>query len=116
MHRLLVLLFLAMILIPQSSQAMPISEFLKHPEQQQRVYALGAVSMLAFSVGINGDPARTNCITHWYEEKGQDQFFAALALSPQAFKARFKFDITDESLGHVELVLMRLANETCPEK
>ena len=116
MHRLPALLFLAMILIPQSSQAMPISAFLKHPPEQQRVYALGAVSMLAFSVGINGDPARTKCITDWYEAKGDDQFFAALALSPQAFKARFKFDINDESLGHVELVMMRLANETCPEK
>jgi hypothetical protein len=83
MHRLLVLLFLAMILIPQSSQAILISAFLKHPEEQQRVYALGAVSMLAFSVGINGDPARTKCITDWYEAKGDDQFFAALALSPR---------------------------------
>ena len=116
MHRLLVLLFLAMILIPQSSQAMPISYFLTRPKNEQSIYAHGAVSMLAFTVGINGDPARTNCITHWYEEKGEDQFFAALALSPQAFKARFKFDLNDESLGHVELVLMRMANEACPEK
>ena len=116
MHRLLVLLFLAMILIPQSSQAMPISYFLTRPKTEQSIYAHGAVSMLAFTVGINGDPARTNCITHWYEEKGDDQFFAALALSPQAFKARFRFDPDDESLGHVEMVLMRMANEVCPEK
>ena len=116
MRRFLVLLFLAMILIPQSSQAMPISEFLKHPEQQQRVFALGAVSMMAFSEGINGHAARMKCITDWYEAKGDDQFFAALALSPKAFKARFKFDPNDEGLGYVELVLMRMANEVCPEK
>jgi hypothetical protein len=116
MHRLLVLLFLAMILIPQSSQAMPIREFLKHPEQQQRIFALGAVSMLAFSEGINGHAARMKCITDWYEAKGDDQFFAALALWPRDFKARFKFDPNDEGLGYVELVLMRMANEVCPEK
>src|ERR1035437_4923648 len=116
MHRLPALHFLAMILIPQSSQAIPISAFLKHPEEQQRVYALGAISMLAFSVGVNGDPARTKCITDWYEAKGDDQFFAALALSPKDFKARFKVDINDEGLGHVELVLMRMANDVCPEK
>jgi len=81
MHRLPALLFLAMILIPQSSQAMPISEFLKHPEQQQRIFALGAVSMLVFSEGINGHAARMKCITDWYEAKGDDQFFAAPALS-----------------------------------
>jgi hypothetical protein len=83
MHRLLVLLFLAMILIPQSSQAILISAFLKHPEEQQRVYALGAVSMLAFSVGINGDPARTKCITDWYEAKGTISFSPRLPCRPR---------------------------------
>ena len=116
MHRLLVLLFLAMILIPQSSQAMPISYFLTRPKNEQSIYAHGAGSMLAFSEGINGHAARMKCITDWYVAKGDDQFFDALALSPKAFKARFKFDPNDEGLGYVELVLMRMANEVCPEK
>jgi hypothetical protein len=115
MKRLLFLLSLAL-LIPQPSHAMPISAFLEHPQTEQHVYALGALSMMAFTEGINGHQPRMQCMTDWYVKgQGENQFFAAIRLSPSAFKARFGFD-RDGDIGLVELVIMRLGNDACPAK
>jgi hypothetical protein len=115
MHRFLVPLSLVLILIPRSSQATPVTAFLRHPETEQHVYALGAVSMLAFTEITNGHKARAQCITDWYNAKGEDQFFAGVNLAPQAFKARFGISRDDETIAHIEILLIRLANEACPK-
>jgi hypothetical protein len=114
MRRSLVALSLALTLIPQAAQAIPISTFLQISEKEQRAYVAGAVSMLAFSELAADRSARTNCITGWYRGKGEDQIFAGLKLDPAAFKARFGVD-RDGNNGHVELVMLRLANEACPK-
>jgi hypothetical protein len=101
-------------LMPRPAAAMPILEFRTHPEEQQRVYALGAVSMLAFSEGMRDKEKRMQCITDWYGAKGEGEFFSALRLSPQAFKQRYGFREDDDSTGYVELLIMRLANDACP--
>src|SRR5271169_5014144 len=102
MNRLLFLLSLA-VLIPQPSQAMPISAFFQHPQTEQHVYALGALSMMAFTEGINGHKARMQCMTDWYVKgHGEEQFFDAIIVSPSTFKARFGFD-WDSDIGLVEL-------------
>jgi len=113
MNRFLALLLLAA-LIPQPAQAIPITTFLQRPENEQHAYAAGAASMLAFTEGMAERAARANCITGWYRDKGQDQLYAALVLGPAAFKARFGFD-REGNNGHVEMVMIRLANEACPK-
>jgi hypothetical protein len=113
MHRFLIPLLLA-ILLTQPSHAIPISTFLRQQQNEQRAYAAGGVSMLAFTEGMAKNETRMNCITGWYRGKGEEQLFAALQLDPAAFKTRFGFD-RDGDNGHVELVLMRLANEACPK-
>ena len=115
MNRLLVALFLAVILLPQSSHAIAISTFLQRTQNEQQAYVAGATSMLAFSEGVAGRSARMNCITGWYRGQGADQLFAALKLDSAAFKTRFGFD-RDGNNGHVELVLLRLASDACPTK
>ena len=115
MHRLPVALFLAVTLLPQSSQAIPISTFLQRPQNEQQAYVAGATSMLAFTEGVAGRSTRMNCITGWYRGQGGDQLFAALKLDSAAFKTRFGFD-RDGNNGHVELVLLRLINDACPAK
>ena len=117
MRRLLVLsLFLGTILLAQSAAAMPIAAFLQRPRSEQTIYAVGSISMLAFTEGMNGHESRMQCLTDWYKGGGEGAFFTALNLPPDQFKARFGFDASDQGLGYVELVLMRLANDACPAK
>jgi hypothetical protein len=101
-------------LMPRPAAAMLISEFRSHPEEQQKVYALGAVSMLAFSEGMLGNEKRMNCSSAWYSAKGEGALFEALKLSPDDFKRIFRFSPDDETMAHVELLIMRLANDACP--
>ena len=115
MHRFLVSLCLVLILISASSQAMLVNAFLKHPETEQHVYAFGAVHMLAFTEAMDGHKARAQCIMDWYNAKGENQFFGAANLAPQAFKARFGFDRDDGTIAHIEVVLIRMANDACPK-
>jgi hypothetical protein len=113
MKRLLFLLSLA-VLIPRPSQAFPITVFLRQQPNEQRAFAAGALSMMAFTEGINHHEPRMQCMTGWYKGRREDQFFAAIKLSPSSFKARFGFD-WDGDGGLVELVMMRLANDACPK-
>ena len=113
MRKLLALAVLLSIL-PRPANAMLISEFRSHPEEQQKVYALGAVSMLAFSEGMRGNEKRMNCISAWYGAKGEGALFEALKLSPDNFKRIFRFSPDDETVAHVELLIIRLANDACP--
>ena len=53
MHRLPVALFLILIFLPQSSQAVQISTFLQRPQNEQQAYvAAGTTTMLAFAEGV----------------------------------------------------------------
>ena len=114
MRRVLIPLALALVVLPQLSHAIPINEFLQRSPIEQQAYAAGAANILAFTEGMNNRAARTNCLTAWYRARGADQLFAALKLSPSAFKSRYGFD-RDGSQGHVEFVLTLLANDACPQ-
>ena len=78
MRRILLPLTLALVVLPKPSQALPISDFLRRPANDQRSYAAGAASMLAFTEGMNNRAARTTCIADWYTMRGADQLFTAL--------------------------------------
>lgn len=114
MRRVMLLSALALIALSEPSQAIPINEFLQRAPVEQQAYAAGAASMLAFTEGLGNRAARMNCITGWYRAGGPEQLFAALKLSPSAFKSRYGFD-RDGTQGHVEFLLTILANEACPK-
>jgi hypothetical protein len=83
------------------ARALTIPAFRSHPMNEQHLYALGAVNMLAFTRGLEdegGNPV--DRINDWYRTIGEVQLFLALDESPAEFKARFGFYQDDRHLGH----------------